>query len=742
MSTPNVPQPRPKQANLYEFLFILRRRAVLIFLCLLGVLAPVVYHNRTASPVYRAETTIIFEHSKEPLPTLDLVPGLNSRSFITNQIEEIKSRTLAMEVAQALPERIVAMFELPDPSPPTFDKTRFIGMLIRKGLSAQPVRDSDIIRISIEGHRPDICYTVANTVTSVLTRRSVETRREEVRSVRNFVEDQLEIFSDQLQEAEEDLKRFKEENRLTSLDEESRAIVRRITEAEILHNKALTDRGATEQQLVHIQKKLEEQRGEVISSVVKTTSPWIRKLKETLIELEVQYTVLQVQDYPEDHPKMVRLKEEIDQTRGKLTRQALKLADGESMLDPLSQIPNFLQQIVSLQTQLEAHRSKEHVLEEVIDSYGRQLRTLPEKELTLAQLTRAKEVNDRIYMMLLEKREETRITEAGKISNLRVIDPAVKPSQPIKPQKGLNLILGAISGLILGMALAFFIESLDTSLKTIEDVERSTGISVLGSIPTIRIRRGEARGDEATRLSSRLVTHHDAKSSIAEAYRSLRTNILFSSPDNPLKVILVTSAGPGEGKSTTVTNLAITMAQQGTKTILVDTDLRRPVLHSLFGQNREPGLIDLLVGDVEMSDVIRETGVENLDLLACGVLPPNPAEMVGSEKMKALLDKLKAAYDVILMDSPPSIAVTDAAVLGSEVDAVCLVVQSGKTGYDTLQRAKSAMENVSANVLGAVLNNVDVESLYGSYRYYYYYYYTSSHEKKRRWRRKRRADSE
>ena len=730
MSTPNLPQQRPSQAALYDFLFVLRRKKWLILLCLAGVLAPIVYHNQTALPVYQAGTMVIFEESKQPISTFDLSSAFQRRSFITNQIEEIRSRTLSEEVARFLPEETVAKFSFPDPLPPKFDRVAFTASKIREGLSTQTVRESDIIKISIQGNDPEVCSIVANTVAEVMKLRSVEVRREEIRSVRDFVEEQLSIFSDQLRKAEESLKTFKEENRVTSLNEESREILERITGAETLYNRERANRGATERQLAYVQEKLREQREKVVPSIVEITSSWARKLKDELIDLEVQYTTLQVQGYPGNHVKMVELRGKIDQTKESLTQEVLKIADGENMLDPLSEIPRLLQQSISLQADLEAYRSKEDALKAIIGTYDQALGTLPEKELRLAQLVRARDVNDRIYIMLLEKREEARITEAGKISNLRVIDPAVVPSSPIKPRKRMNLLLGLIAGMIVGVGLAIFTESLDTSLRTIEDVEQSVKMAVLGSIPSIRVRRGEGRGDEVVRISARLVTQNDSKSSVAEAYRSLRTNIQFSSPDKPLRVLMVTSAAPKEGKSTTVANLAITMAQQGTRTLLVDTDLRRPVLHRLFGQDREPGLINVLAGSAEIDDVIRETDVKNLYLLTCGILPPNPSEMVGSERMKALLEQLKATYDIVLMDSPPTIAVTDAMVLGSEVDAVCLMIHSGNTSQDTVLRAKTLLENVKANVIGAVLNDVDVESLYGSYGYYYYYHYTSSHEEK------------
>ncbi|MCJ7497412.1 MAG: CpsD/CapB family tyrosine-protein kinase [candidate division Zixibacteria bacterium] len=234
------------------------------------------------------------------------------------------------------------------------------------------------------------------------------------------------------------------------------------------------------------------------------------------------------------------------------------------------------------------------------------------------------------------------------------------------------------------------------------------------------------------RIASNLVTHFEPKSPISEAYRTFRTNLQFARLDSPLRTILVTSSGPGEGKSTTVANLAITMAQMGTKTLLIDSDLRRPVLHSIFSLQRNPGLTNYLAGNVPLVEIIQSTPIENLSLLTCGVLPPNPSELLGSKKMKMLLEELKEKYEMILFDSPPVIAVTDAAVLSTLLDGVVLIASSGHTSREALVRATTLLQNVNGRLIGGVLNKIKVESVYGSYNYYYYYHYYGGAKQKRK----------
>jgi capsular exopolysaccharide synthesis family protein len=315
----------------------------------------------------------------------------------------------------------------------------------------------------------------------------------------------------------------------------------------------------------------------------------------------------------------------------------------------------------------------------------------------------------------------------------------------------LNLILGVIIGLGLGIGITLLVDYLDDSLKSIEDIERFTGLRVLGSIPEIKTdgkkkshhrRPAESQEQEVKKIASRMVTHFEPKSPVSEAYRTFRTNIQFAHLDKPPRTLLVTSAGPGEGKSTSVANLAITMAQMGTRTLLVDADLRRPVLHSIFEQKKDIGLTNVLLGNVSLEEAVHDLGVPNLSLLCCGTLPPNPSELLGSEAMRKLIVQLKDVYDVILFDSPPVVAVTDAAVLSTQIDGTILIISSGETTRNAVNRAKSLLNNVQALILGAVLNNVKIEGRYGSYYYYYYYhYYGPRGSEKKRKKKKRRSRS-
>ena len=241
------------------------------------------------------------------------------------------------------------------------------------------------------------------------------------------------------------------------------------------------------------------------------------------------------------------------------------------------------------------------------------------------------------------------------------------------------------------------------------------------------------RIDPTKLMEERLVSHFAPKNPVAEAYRSLRTNIQFASPDNPPKTILVTSATAGDGKTTTAANLAITLAQTGARTLLMDTDLRKSMIHKVFHLQRSPGLTDLLTGSKDMEMGIREIGdIPNLYIMPSGPVPPNPAELLGSAKMKELIEKIKTHFDIILCDSPPVIAVTDACLLAKDLDGVLLVIKIGSTPRQALGRARTLLENVNSRIIGVVANNLSIEGgygKYGSYYAYHYYHYYAEEEK-------------
>lgn len=354
------------------------------------------------------------------------------------------------------------------------------------------------------------------------------------------------------------------------------------------------------------------------------------------------------------------------------------------------------------------------------------------------------QVNEALYKVLLQKLQEIDLTRDALAFNVRVIEPARVPGRPVRPNKRLNTIIGLVMGAVMGTGLAFFREYLDTTIKTVEDIKNYFSLPVLGLIPSmepvkpkntfeilrsrlfnkekkvIKTEKNELQ-DELAFQVHRLASVEQLKAPVAEAYRTLRTNLQFIQVDKPTKTLLITSAIRGEGKTTTSVNLGIILAQIGKKTLVVDTDLRRPRIHRAFNKSREVGLTNLLLGESCLEDMVIPTDIANLTILPSGPLPPNPAELISSERMKHLIKYMESKYDIVLFDSPPLVAVTDAAILATEVDGLLLVVEASALPRELLKQGLERLNNVNANILGSVLNNVNLQK--GSYYYYYYHYY-------------------
>lgn len=380
--------------------------------------------------------------------------------------------------------------------------------------------------------------------------------------------------------------------------------------------------------------------------------------------------------------------------------------------------------------------------EETLNSHGSSTEAIKDKII----LSYNPKASEELYQILLKKLQELDVTRDVSAYNIRIIEQAIASSKPARPNKRLNVIIGLLMGFVMGTGLAFFREYLDTTIKTVEELKNSFNLPVLGMIPSIDSGNAKPKStaqlfwdrltgknkkivdtvknevtDELKFQVHRLASAEQLKAPIAEAYRTLRTNLQFIQVDKPLKTLLITSSIRGEGKTTTSVNLGIILAQTGKKILIVDTDLRRPRIHKAFHTGREVGLTNLLLGESCLEDVVIQTDVPNLTILPCGPLPPNPAELISSERMKKLIKYMESKYDMVLFDSPPLVAVTDAALLSADVDGIILVVEAGALPRELFKQGLERLTNVKANILGGVLNNVNLQK--GSQYYYYYHYY-------------------
>ncbi len=347
---------------------------------------------------------------------------------------------------------------------------------------------------------------------------------------------------------------------------------------------------------------------------------------------------------------------------------------------------------------------------------------LPVERTELANLERENDQKAQLYKELFAQLQKAQLDEAVETETIDILDPAIEPELPINSNKKAKAAGGVVFGLVLGVLIIFVWELLDRTIKTVSDIKSHLKLNVLGAIPQIGFDNVFDFQDQekAKMIDQQLVTHDFSPTPISEAYRSLRTSIIYNKKVGRVQTLVVTSTAPGDGKSFTTANFSITLAQQKTSTLLVDTDLRRGVQHNTFGVPKEPGFSNFLCGQVLGSDIIHETHIPNLWMISCGSLVPNPSELLGSLQMRRFLDEMRRKFDLIIFDTPPLNAATDAVVLGTQVDGVAIVVRAGKTHREVARQKLELFQNLEAKIIGVILNGTSVDLAHEGYSYYHY----------------------
>ncbi|MEO0225744.1 MAG: polysaccharide biosynthesis tyrosine autokinase, partial [candidate division WOR-3 bacterium] len=498
---------------------------------------------------------------------------------------------------------------------------------LRKSVKIMQIKKTDLVSLKAQSRDPRQAAAIANEMANAYIDYSLHSLREEARSSKLFIEEQIKIFGSELAMAEERLKNYKEQSRIFLLDESAKEMIDALARFDATKAQTQVEIEEVKSRLDNLEKELQGDERvfglykNIASFPTISNSPLVISLKEKLKNLELQ------KQKATDKLEITHLEEEIKQVNNQIQSVVNQIVRvGPPGSDPIFQ--SIISKVIESESQLLALQSRLEALNQVINEFNIKLSRLPRAEVELAQLSRQKKANEEIYNMLLSKLEEAKISEAREIGEAKIIDPANPPKYPVSPKKKQNLILGAILGLVLGISAAFILEYLDTSIRDPREIESLTGVPVLASIPIIQI-KGAKSYDETARIEARFITHLNPRSSVAEAYRILRTNIAFTAVKDTVKSIVVSSAIPQEGKSTVIGNLAITFAQMGNRSIIVDTDLRKPVFNKIFKDQKIKGLSDILIGRERLKDVIIKTSIENLDLLTSGPIPPNPTELLG-----------------------------------------------------------------------------------------------------------------
>jgi polysaccharide biosynthesis transport protein len=707
------------EMNLRDYWFIIRRRRAIIAMTTVLVALFSFWFAQQKVPQYQTTAAVKFEPSTALSGLLVEVLSYSSADSIETQTTLIKSTPILEEVARQLGR-------LPDaPSGEPLQETRqYRAALdsINGKLKVTRVPNTSILEITATSTDPVEAKQLANTVAQVYRRYSRDSRNARITEARKFIEAQLREVEGRLKRAEDELWAFRDANRVIAPGAESTVLLSLFTQVR-------SDIEKTRQQRTELELSLGRiSRGDPASItdpvVVETVNPAIQRLQQVQNDLLLERNNLAL-EVTDRHPKLMAVDDRLREVRVELRRQVT--------------------------AQIAALRSREEILNRQLGELLQKNREVPAVELGLQRRQRDAKVNDDLLNLLKARHQEALIKESEAVEEVSLVRPAPEPDTPGGTEKLNTVAVGALLGLMLGLVLAFVQETLDTSIGTIEDVETYLEVPVLGVVPHIDARETTQRlierrpavaqmDPEALRNHALLITHFDPKSPVAEAYRTLRTNIQFARLERSGKILLVTSPTLQEGKTTTIVNLALTMAQNGQKTLLLGANLRRPSIHRFFGIEREPGLSDILLGKTawrdcirtvadilmgrfEMEDIMASPGLDNLHIIESGPVPANPSELLSTRAMGEFLAAVRNDYDIVLIDAPPVLPVTDSAIIATQVDGVVLVYQAGKVGRLVLKRAKVHLESVGGKVWGVVLNDVHTEIAGYQYTHYYTHYY-------------------
>jgi tyrosine-protein kinase Etk/Wzc len=575
---------------------------------------------------------------------------------------------------------------------------------VRSAIGTKVLPQTNIIEISYVGTEPRLVRDVTNTVAREYAEVSSEMQRTNARAKSQFIASSLRDQRARLDSAQDALKDFKERQQIGDVNSEQSALA-----ASIHRLEDTKQAGLVEQKIYYtLVGKL---------TAADTADDELRRLVGTDAVEKNRY----IASLYDRWFNLIKERETLyarGRTDANVDVKAVQSLIGRTKEDLRS----------ASQLYIQAMESRLGSLDKTIEEMRKETEKYPKLEAEQTRLSATMGTMQRTFDNLQSEYQLARISESVDGGRVQSIDEATLPTFAISPNRKRAITYSVLVGLLLGVVLAFALDKLDDSVKSPDELRDQMELPLLGLIPVIRAERGSRRAADTT--VGRLITHVDPRSPVAEAYRSMRTNLAFARAQQSPQAIVVASPGPADGKSTTVANLAITFAQQGQRTLLIDADLRRAVLDKAFGVPRSPGLTEAIIGEATIDDVVRESGVPNLSVIASGRFPPNPAELLGSARMQEILRDAKSKFDVVLLDTPPLLAVTDAAVLTTMVDGVVLVIRTERTKRDAVRRALGHIRSVRGRLLGAVLNDVDMRSgaYYGSYGHYYYSYY--GHERR------------
>ncbi len=697
--------------HLIDYWQVALKRRWTVLVCLVVVFVTVVLGTLKQKPIYEGKVLVEINPEEPSVVNFrevaQVAPTVDVDSYRETQYKILQSRSLAEHVVRDLqlyrypefykghmlfgliestPAKIPSARDLgpPDASSDAFGTS--VGNFL-KSVDVSPVRRSNLVELSFQCTNPQLAARVANRLADLYIEQNLQVKWDETQKASEWLRGRLAEMKANLEKSEDRLQAYAQSNGILYITEKQNMVTERLDQLLTEYTKAQGDR--YQKQSLYSQVEA----GKVQDLPAVFNNPLIRDLEEKRIDMEKQYAEVTTWVKP-SYPKARQVKKQIDVLQGKIDEEKETVAQ-------------------NIADDYHAAEAREKYLAKAVEDQKAEVNDTAQRSIQYNILKRDVDSNKQLYEGLLQRLKEAQVSAGLKASNIRIVDSAEVPKGPVKPRVMLNLVLGIILGLGAGVGLAFFQEYLDKTLKTPDEVERLLRLPSLGVLPKFHLNGAgpvdedslvPSVPDEVVSLAPSIQTNPES----IEAFRSLRTSILLSASPVP-KLILVTSALPGEGKTTTAVNLGATLTSLGSRVVIVDCDMRRPSCHRSLGVQNNPGFVQCLTGRVGLKEAILAVpGVANLSVIPCGPIPPNPAEILSSPLAGELLRKLRGEFDYVLVDSPPLLSVADSRILATVTDAAVLVARAFETPYDIVRRARALLYSADARILGVALNGVDI----------------------------------
>lgn len=678
------------------------------------------FYSLGQTKIYRATATLQIDPTPpKPLgndvqTVVDIGAGYwANREYYETQFKIIQSRKIAAETVQILGLQHDGAFvaNLPPgrPSPLGEVPVDVAASALRGRIIVEPVKDSRLVVVSLEDANPERAQRVLMALVDTYVQRNVEDVLSSANTANDWLRDQTSKLKKELEGNEMSLHEYKRDKDIlsVSIDDQSNMLRGEMTQL----NNDLTRVRARAQAVASRRDELNKVEANDPTELPATellSSPMLQDLRRDYISSKRELNSHLGRGKGTGHPDVAAAAASVETTRAAL----------------LAEVRNIKR---AVEKDLASTEREAKGLSRLFNGAKRRAMDLNLLEIEYNRLLRNKTTTEKLYSIVVERSKESDLTRMMRFNNIRVIDSALVPSGPVRPNVPFSVSLGLMAGLALGLVLALGRELLDRSVKTPDDVEQDLRATFLGLLPVAGAHAGYGRRSGRNRRGATgerqaaLIVHEDPTSGVAEAARAIRTNIFFMSPDTPFRRLLVTSAGPSEGKTTVACSIAIALAQAGQRVLLMDCDLRRPRVHKVFGRTNDVGVSSAVLNTSILDELDLSSEVPNLSVLPCGPHVPSPAELLHSESFSRLLEELQRRYDRLVIDSPPIAPVTDATILSTKVDGTVVVVRAFHTTRDLARQALRALKDVGGNIVGVVLNAVDLgRREYGYYQYYYY----------------------